>query len=271
VAASATYIWTEEGEASDHTTDTFLLAGWFQIPPFEEAADLQVFYAISDSEGMFYIDLAFRGGIIFLEVSIYDKPLRYSASPVVVGGTAYLDDPPNHPYIQGGWNSFAVSGRLSGQVIQYMVNRQLLDPSPLEWHSTGPILIVAGNEWSVGPGRAPPGFALSDWRFSYGEPFFDLSSPGNVARLFGGGPVDWGPAGEFVTGLVPRVFLHGNSETYMDNLGSMGRFIRGDTMPLLDTPGPGYGVSGMSVVPQTAQAIATSEGIVSVTTIERIS
>jgi hypothetical protein len=257
---SPTYIWTEVGEESVNVTDTFLLAGWFQIPPFD--GSLQVFAAMSDSEGVFEIDLSFSGGIVFVDVMI--RETRFG-DMVVDEGTDYLDDPPNHPYIQGGWNSFALSGRFSSQTMQYMINRQLLDPN-VNWHTTGPVTFVAGTEWAVGAGRAYPGFALSDWRFSYGEPFFDLSNPGNVARLFGGGPVDWGPAGEFVTGLIPKVFLHGDAATYMDNPGSLGKFTRGDTLLLLDTPGPGYGTSGRSIT-APAETVVSSEGMVVVTTV----
>jgi hypothetical protein len=260
--AYATFLFAEESDDLGGVTDTFLLAGWLQIPPFDDT--VQVFAPIADEWGIFFIELAFSSGIMTLIANIRES---YSGDFVCGGGTGMLDDLPAHPYIQGGWNSFALSCRFSTGTMQYMLNRQLLDPN-VDFYTNNLVTVHENTGWSIGPGRAPPGFALSDWRWSYGEPFFDLLNPANVARLFGGGPVDWGPAGEYVTGLVPKVFLHGSSDTYMDNLGSLGRFTVGDTLPLLDTPGPGYGVSGsMSISGVTT---SSGEGVVSTTTIERL-
>lgn len=237
---NATSIFSGETEpGGEH--DTFLLAAWFRIPVFDEGPGFQVFTLAADDFGVFDFDLAFGQGIITLETSCMDRAPGTGGSAVFTGGTAELDDLPDHPYIQDGWNSIALSCRFSTQTLQYMVNRQLLD-SHVSWvDPVRSITLAAGSGFGLGNVRMPPGFALSDYRLNFGEEFFDLAVEANINKLFAAGnhPIFWGDRGELVTGQVPKVYLHGDTSEYLTNLGTAGPFSAAETIPLVNyIPGP---------------------------------
>lgn len=224
--------------------DTFLLACWFHVPAWtSDYPSGQVCQILYDNYTDLVIELGFfeGGRITFYLPNILTNSVDGS---VVGGGTAELDDLPDHFYSIDGWNCLVVSARMSTQTIQYMVNGQLLDPG-VTWYSDSSITINSANAWGIEAGRWPPGIAFSDYWFDVGNVFLDLNNSSNVGRIVtsDNSPVFWGNQGELLTGSRPLVYLHGDADAYMNNLGSMGAWSLVDGCTPIenytDIPGPG--------------------------------
>jgi hypothetical protein len=100
---------------------------------------------------------------------------------------------------------------------------------------------------------------MSDFRFGAGEGFFDLSILTNAWRISDqfNNPVPWGSHGQFVTGDIPTVYLHGDSTNYANNLGSGGSFTVHGSLSALRRL-----CNGASPSPQTPIVWVDEEGIV---------
>ncbi len=174
------------------------------------------------------------GGPVNVQIGAFDSGSNniFSYGPTSTIPISQIND--------GNWHSFAWSCDTSTNTLQFAVDRVVFDLSVAAgpWNGNPISWFPASDSWAL--------FALAyslglyDLWFNAGDPFFDLTSPVNLNKLFAPGnhPVDWGAIGGNITGSQPAVFLHGDAATFANNVGSGGPWTFGRPSLVTTITGP---------------------------------
>jgi hypothetical protein len=199
------------------TSDNFLIAGWLMgLTRF-------VIFPVLVDTGTAGISLQVESdsGNVTWTLSARD-----SASMVIF--SAILSS--NVDFTNADWHSFIFSVDTTSQILQLAIDTAVSvihssNPS-ITWDSANPVAYFPSSDsWQIGP-SVYGNVSISDFMFSAGTGFFDLTNPTNLSKIVSSmnNPVYWGARGELITGSIPAIYLHGNNTDYQDNLGSGGAF-----------------------------------------------